>query len=79
MAEERDINRPGGWLFAVATPDRLQSLEDKLHQGCNRLLSLAAEARTKARQKILEEMARAWREVADETSRLPGSGEATDA
>jgi hypothetical protein len=58
----------------MRTPDEYREFAAECYR-------LAAEAKTKARQKILEEMARAWREVAEETetkARSSGTGETTD-
>ena len=50
----------------MRTPDQYREFAAECYR-------LAAEAKTKERQKILEEMARAWREVAEETETKPPS------
>ena len=46
----------------MRTPDQYREFAAECYR-------LAAEAKTEERQKILEEMARAWREVADEVEK----------
>ena len=59
----------------MRTPDQYREFAAECYR-------LAAEAKTEQREKILREMALAWREVADEVetkTRSSGRGRATDA
>jgi hypothetical protein len=63
---ENEYRQAARVIIGMRTPDQYRDFAAQCYR-------LAAEAETKERRKIMEEMARAWREVAEEAEEREGS------